>query len=199
MGKYVGEPIVKFLDDGRLLQLMARFSFVDRQSLSWDVPVGAQVDGASIPRFLWTFVGGPLEGRYRNASIIHDWYCCNRTRSWESVHSVFYEAMLVSGVPTVQANIMYAGVRYGGPKWPSMTVHNANLAMTDAKGRPMKNGAVRGPAGKPVPPPAFVRETDESQFSKMVDIICKGEHTPQEIEALVDTIAPDKGRKKIDF
>jgi hypothetical protein len=33
------------------------------------------------------------------------------------VHRVFYDAMLVDGVPELQAKAFYAAVRAGGPRW----------------------------------------------------------------------------------
>ncbi|PZN92815.1 MAG: hypothetical protein DCF31_14915 [Alphaproteobacteria bacterium] len=113
-----------WLDDGRLMELLADFGFNDAAGLAWPVPKGARVDGASIPRSLWSVVGGPFEGTYRNASVIHDWYCSVRTRPWEAVHAMFWEAMLLSGVGALQARALYLAVRYGGPRWDALTVAN---------------------------------------------------------------------------
>jgi hypothetical protein len=74
-GRYDGEAVVRLLDDGRRVQLVEDFGFIDQADARWDVPKGAIVDGASIPQPLWSIIGGPFEGRYRDASIVHDWYC----------------------------------------------------------------------------------------------------------------------------
>ncbi|WP_426165205.1 DUF1353 domain-containing protein [Sandarakinorhabdus sp. DWP1-3-1] len=113
-----------WLDDGRLMELLSDFGFSDAAGLAWPVPKGARVDGASIPRSLWSIVGGPFEGKYRNASVVHDWYCSVRTRPWQAVHAMFWEAMLVSGVGALQARALYLAVRYGGPRWDALTVAN---------------------------------------------------------------------------
>ena len=42
---------------------------------TWTAPKGAKVDGASIPQLFWTPIGGPFEGKYRYASVIHDTEC----------------------------------------------------------------------------------------------------------------------------
>jgi hypothetical protein len=139
LGRYEGRAIVELLDEGRVVSLVEAFSFVDHLSQRWDVPAKARVDGASIPRALWTIVGGPFEGKYRNASIIHDWFCDRRTRPWERVHEIFYEAMLTSGVSSLQARMLYTGVRLGGPRW-SLTAVDNNLL------------AERPPAPAPPPP-----------------------------------------------
>jgi hypothetical protein len=127
-GRYEGRAIVELLDDGRIVRLVEKLSFIDCQEKTWDVPADARVDGASIPRLLWTLVGGPFEGKYRNASIIHDWYCDRRTRPWERVHEIFYEAMLTSGVSATQARLLYTGVVLGGPRWSATVVANNNLS-----------------------------------------------------------------------
>mgnify|MGYP001792979849 CR=1 FL=1 len=46
--------------------------YVDPKGHVWVAPASSVVDGASIPRSLWTFMGGPFEGKYRNASVLHD-------------------------------------------------------------------------------------------------------------------------------
>ena len=133
---YTGELAVKWLDDGRLMQLLADFGFRDAAGLDWPVPKGARVDGASIPRSLWSIVGGPFEGKYRDASVVHDWYCAIRNRPWEAVHRMFWEGMIVSGVGALQARGLYLAVRYGGPRWDELTVAN-NLLHGEGWSAPM--------------------------------------------------------------
>ena len=116
-GVIVGKVVVEFLPDGRLVKLVKDFGFIDKKKVRWDVPAGAIVDGASIPRALWSLIGGPFEGQYRTASVIHDWYCDVRSRPWRSVHRVFYDIMRVCGVGEPLALVMYGGVYWGGPRW----------------------------------------------------------------------------------
>ena len=75
------------------------------------------VDGASIPEAFWSFIGGPFEGKYRNASVVHDFYCDTRTETWEDVHMVFYNGMRAAGVDPITAKIMYSAVYNFGPRW----------------------------------------------------------------------------------
>ncbi|MBN3003455.1 DUF1353 domain-containing protein [Chromobacterium alkanivorans] len=117
-GRYENAPPeTAWLDDSRRMRLTQPFGYVDKDNQSWPVPVGAIVDGASIPQILWSLIGGPLDGLYRQASIIHDYYCDVRTRPWQAVHRVFYEAMLCSGVFEPKAKIMYYAVYSFGPRW----------------------------------------------------------------------------------
>ena len=62
-GRYEGRAVVELLDEGRVVSLVEAFSYIDYLSQRWDVPSGAKVDGASIPRALWTLIGAPFEGR----------------------------------------------------------------------------------------------------------------------------------------
>jgi hypothetical protein len=70
--RFLNSPVVKLLPDGRNIQLISDLTFVDEADLEWPVPKGAEVDGASIPKPFWSIIGGPYEGKYRDASIIHD-------------------------------------------------------------------------------------------------------------------------------
>ena len=45
--------------------LLKKFSFKDPDAQEWAAPAGAVIDGASIPRALWTIVGSPYTGDYR--------------------------------------------------------------------------------------------------------------------------------------
>ena len=132
--KFIGQVVARFNDDGRTMTLERPFAFRDSSCQMWSVPARAIVDGASIPRALWTLIGGPFEGRYRAASVIHDWYCDQRSRSWSQVHRAFYEGMLAAGVGTSLANVLYAGVYVGGPRWNDVTVRNMRLVRTSAEG-----------------------------------------------------------------
>jgi hypothetical protein len=125
---YVGDLVLSPNPDGLHMKLLRDYSFVDSKGQNWPVPSGMTTDGASIPQVFWSLVGGPYEGKYRNAAIIHDWYCDVRTRPWHDVDRMFYEAMLTSGVDDTKAKIMYLAVVFGGPRWNSQTTINSNLA-----------------------------------------------------------------------
>jgi hypothetical protein len=127
VARFEGAPSVELLDDGRNVRLTADLTFYDVEETRWAVPAGAEVDGASIPRAFWSVIGSPLTGPYRNASIIHDWYCDRRTRTWQATHRVFFDAMIVSGVPELQAKIMYYAVRWRGPRWEERVIRNTRM------------------------------------------------------------------------
>jgi Protein of unknown function (DUF1353) len=103
-GRYLGRLILEPLIDGRRMQLVQPFGFLDENQIRWPVPSGTKVDGASIPKVLWPLIGGPFEGKYRYASVIHDYYCDTRLRPWRMVHRVFYNAIRVSDTPETLQN-----------------------------------------------------------------------------------------------
>lgn len=119
-GSYEGTPAqVEFDDeDGRSGKLLRKIVYHRQDGIDWPVPPGAWLDGASIPRPLWSVVGGPYEGLYRTASIVHDHYCITRSHTWRDTHRMFHDAMRCSGVGSVKASVMFYAVYRCGPRWP---------------------------------------------------------------------------------
>lgn len=116
-GKFRGRVLAEWLEDGRKMRLEEAFEFIGPNARSWLVPKGAVIDGASIPQVFWSIVGGPLEDRYRKASVVHDFYCDTRNRRWQDVHQMFYHAMRASGVDHRKAWLLYQAVQRFGPRW----------------------------------------------------------------------------------
>ena len=117
-GSFEGDLVVQFLNDGRLCKLIQRYAYLRPDGTEWIVPPGTIVDGASIPKLFWSLIGGPFEGRYRNASVVHDRYCDTRERPWRDTHRMFYEAMRCNGVQALKAKVMFYAVNRFGPRWP---------------------------------------------------------------------------------
>ena len=116
-GRFADELVLRALPDGRTMELVQPFTYTDSHGVIWSVPARTQVDGASIPSAFWSILGAPFTGRYREASIIHDYYCATRSRPWKAVHKVFLDGMLARGVDKVQAQLMYLAVYRFGPRW----------------------------------------------------------------------------------
>ena len=117
LGHFDGDLILKALPDGRNMELLKPFKYTDSQKVVWPVPAGVKVDGASIPSVFWSIGVAPYTGKYRDASVIHDYYCQTHSRHWKAVHRVFYDGMLARGVDPLQAKIMYLAVYRFGPRW----------------------------------------------------------------------------------
>ena len=116
-GSYEGTPLTEWLADGRHMQLKRPFTYIAQDGTAWPVPVDTIVDGASIPQPFWSVIGGPFEGKYRDASIVHDYYCDMKTRDWRETHRMFHAAMRCSGVGSTRAKIMFYAVYRFGPRW----------------------------------------------------------------------------------
>jgi hypothetical protein len=129
LGRYTGKLILEPLQGGQQMRTALEFGFLDADGRHWLVPPGTSVDGASIPKALWSLLGlgGPWEGKYREASVVHDYHCAIRSTDWQSTHRVFYHAMLVSGVSERCAKLVYAGVYFAGPRWEDRVVGSERL------------------------------------------------------------------------
>ena len=116
-GHYSGYVEARWENDGRTMTLLSELRYTDPQGVVWIAPAGSQVDGASIPRSLWSLMGGPFEGKYRNASVLHDVSYDQKTRPWSECDRMFYNAMRCSGVSAVEAGTMYYALRKFGHHW----------------------------------------------------------------------------------
>jgi len=116
-GHYSGYVEARWENDGRTMTLLSELRYTDPQGVAWIAPAGSVVDGASIPRSLWSIMGGPFEGKYRNASVLHDVAYEQRNRPWEVCDRMFYNAMRCSGVSAVEAGTMYYALRKFGHHW----------------------------------------------------------------------------------
>src|SRR5437870_1534651 len=116
-GHYSGYVEARWENDGRTMTLLSELRYTDPQGVVWIAPAGAKVDGASIPRSLWSIMGGPFEGKYRNASVLHDVAYDQHNRPWRDCDRMFYNAMRCSGVGPVEAGTMYYSLFKFGRHW----------------------------------------------------------------------------------
>jgi hypothetical protein len=113
-GYYSGAPETRWNSDGRTMTLLSELRYTDPHGIVWVAPAGSVVDGVSIPRSLWSLMGRPFEGRYRDASVLHDVAYEQHNRPWQDCDRMFYNAMRCSGVGAVEAKTMfYALFRFG--------------------------------------------------------------------------------------
>ena len=76
------------------------------------MPVGFISDIASVPAVLWGWL--PSWGKYGKAAVLHDYVYQTHCRTRKEGDKIFREAMLVSGVSSWKACLMYWGVRLFG-------------------------------------------------------------------------------------
>lgn len=121
-GTFSGDPQTLWISDPEKpdskMQLLADFSYTDPQDRVWLAPKGAVINGASIPRPLWSSVGSPYTDDYRRASIVHDVACAPDSGvPRKDADVMFFHACRAGGCDPIQARILYAGVRIGA--WAS--------------------------------------------------------------------------------
>lgn len=123
MARIVGSVRTEWLKTtgkDRLMRLLEDFCFEDDNGIIWGAKAGAIIDGASIPKYLWSIVGDPFIGDYRRASVIHDVHCKAQVKTHEAVHRMFYDLMIADGVDKGKAGRMYWAVKTFGPKWETI-------------------------------------------------------------------------------
>ncbi len=178
-GKFVGQVVTKWLDDGRRMQLQEDFGYLDVSEKLWIAPSGSVVDGASIPQPFWSIIGGPFEGKYRNASIIHDVGCDQKKEPWEDVHRVFFEASLSSGVETSKAKLMYAAVYHFGPRWEIETEYVTEIVILDSGEQETRQRGVMVPRvieSNPLP--------DQESVNQLIEYFERRDPSLEEIKTL---------------
>ncbi|MDP3735969.1 MAG: DUF1353 domain-containing protein [Hyphomonadaceae bacterium] len=137
---FSGQPETKWLTQpniaDRNMELLKGFSYRDWKGVAWNAPQGTVVDGATIPRALWSLVGSPYSGDYRRASIVHDVACIGaNAQQRRAADKMFYQACRDGGCSISQAMILYVGVRIGAwfsasvmPQWMSPSLSLEGLA-----------------------------------------------------------------------
>lgn len=116
-GHFSGTPKTEWLvsptGPDREMRLLEEFWYEDPEGKRWMAPAGSVVDGASIPRVLWSSVGSPYTDDYRCASVVHDIACRDSLVSRKEADKMFYFACIAGGCSAAQARILYSGVRIG--------------------------------------------------------------------------------------
>ena len=144
-GQFFGTPETCWLIDhpDRRMRLLSEFSFVDPDKVPWKVPPKYVVDGASIPRALWTLIGSPYTGDYRRASIVHDKACDDakgNNSARKAADRMFYHACRAGGCSPAYALLLYLGVRFGAwmpsvAAWRGLRQKEGVLFLSAADGR----------------------------------------------------------------
>src|SRR5712691_12000912 len=132
-----GNPNVDFLPDGVNVLLGSEIRFRDSRGRLWIAPAGKQSDGASIPRILWPWLGGPYNGFFRDAALLHDeaygeapamqttFWTSDLSLEREDADRMIWEATMcrINGAKLgwisrhheiAKANAVYDGLRAGG-------------------------------------------------------------------------------------
>lgn len=118
----VGSFDCRFLEeeggDRRILITRSNFRFIDSKHRRWTLRAGRALDGASIPRVLWSALGGPFEGDHRTPALLHDETYASQIHPRKVADQMFYEALRFYGVNPIKARTLWMAVRlFGGRPW----------------------------------------------------------------------------------
>jgi hypothetical protein len=156
------------------MTLLSELRYTDPHGIVWVAPAGSTVNGASIPRSLWSLMGGPFEGKYRDASVLHDVSYEQHKRPWQDCDRMFYNAMRCSGVSAVEAKTMfYALYRFG---------HHWKFPIKRAK--PVKFEGAMVARGEEIPRAIPVNENDVNEAR---DWIRRAQPSLEQIEQRAET------------
>ena len=173
-GYYTGNPVTRWNPDGLTMTLLSELRYTDPHGIVWVAPAGSTVNGASIPRSLWSLMGGPFEGKYRDASVLHDVSYEQHKRPWQDCDRMFYNAMRCSGVSAVEAKTMfYALYRFG---------HHWKFPIKRAKPVKFEGGMVA--RGEEIPRAIPVNENDVNEAR---DWIRRAQPSLEQIEQRAET------------
>ena len=112
----MNELKVNIVDDN----VFILFEDVVVESLGYNITVkkGFDFDGASIPKWLWSIYGSPLNGDYVVASLIHDGLYASQKVSKSVSDKIFLDVMKQSNVGYIKRTSMYLAVKmFGGKDW----------------------------------------------------------------------------------
>jgi hypothetical protein len=188
-GQYKGQLKVLFMEPkaptDRNIQLLEPFGYKDSKGKDWDVPAGFVSDGASIPWSLWSFIGGPYDGPYRDAAVIHDYFCDKKDRPWEEVHAMFLEAALRRGTRESTAQTMYAGILYGGPRWEAPKLIKGQMVPGTQVAQATDPGLTKREA----------TDAERKRFEALQRWIIETKPSPEEIKKKVEELRATEGKQ----
>ena len=100
------------------LFILSKDKTVESLGYSITVKKGFDFDGASIPKWLWSIYGSPLNGNYVVASLIHDGLYASQKVSKRVSDKIFLDIMKQSNVGYIKRTSMYLAVKLlGGKSW----------------------------------------------------------------------------------
>ena len=123
MSKFSGYPLTRWKGN-RIMILEEDFFYIDKKGKKWLAPKGvAELNGATIPRKLWSIIGSPFIGPYRRASVVHDYFVGEGNnpdvtyKERRLADKMFFRACRTDSCSWKLSAILYVGVSIGS--WSS--------------------------------------------------------------------------------
>jgi len=122
MGSFSGYPLTRW-SGNRLMIIEEEIFFIDQNKKKWLVPIHSEINGATIPKPLWSIIGSPYVGNYRRASVVHDYFVGegnNPNFSYKerrAADAMFFNACRTDGCSWKLSVLLYIGVSVGS--WAS--------------------------------------------------------------------------------
>jgi hypothetical protein len=113
---FSGPIRTEWLSDGELMQVLETVVYTDPNGREWELLAGTVIDGASIPRFFWSTIGAPYNGRYRIAAAFHDQAYQTLGVNKDQADLMLRDLSFELGCPHWLAETIYTAVRLGGDK-----------------------------------------------------------------------------------
>ena len=104
---------LEFINEG-VFRLTAPFEYHSKKYGIIKVPVEFISDGASMPQFAYSLIGGRWTGKYVSPSIIHDWLYFAQLYTRRKTDKIFLIAMKDAHVSFWKRRLMWTAVRVGG-------------------------------------------------------------------------------------
>lgn len=111
-------PLVGLPPDYKLFEVQVDFRYhvgAENSGEVIDIEKGTITDGATIPWWAWSIIGGPL-GPYAPAAVVHDVLYVRGTYTRRKSDRIFLEAMKVLKVFWLKRRTMWLAVRVAGWK-----------------------------------------------------------------------------------
>ncbi len=141
-GYFSGPVDTRWDNDGLDMTLLHEVRYTDPDGVVWVAPAGSKINGASIPRAFWSLFGGPYDGKYRAASVLHDVAYDQQTRPWQQCDRMFYNALRCSGVGVIEAKTMYYALYRHGNHWKHPIRRATEAQLSDIAPRAERTTAV---------------------------------------------------------
>ncbi len=156
------------------MKLLEDFLFTDPNDRVWTAPKGTNINGASIPRPLWSIVGSPYTDDYRRASIVHDVACTVYEIPRKDADVMFFHACHAGGCNPLQSKILYAGVRIGA--WSSESLPEETLTR--------ENFLFQDPLNSPIASKQFLKGTLSDISDELKNL--PDEASIEQLDAVID-------------